>query len=125
MSGRFNIGSNSSWLILGEAILLASIQVSLASVELSSKYSVLNFSKDQETLQNAANALYSYVVIGIIFTIGSVLTLSSIYGKRGFLMSVIANFGIIGWIVGSYCLAFKRASERYGLEMPKLFSTIV
>ena len=39
---------------IGEAILFASIQFSIGSVEMSSKFSVMNFSKDQETLQNAA-----------------------------------------------------------------------
>jgi hypothetical protein len=43
--------------MFGEAILLASMQFAIGSVEMSSKFSVKNFSKDQETLQNAADAL--------------------------------------------------------------------
>ena len=56
--------------MIGEAILLASIQFSIGSVEMSSKFSVKNFSKDQETLQNAADALSDYLKIGIFWTIG-------------------------------------------------------
>lgn len=38
-------------IMFGEAILLASMQFSIGSVEMSSKFSVKNFAKDQETLQ--------------------------------------------------------------------------
>ena len=44
---------------IGEAILFASIQFSIGSVEMSSKFSVMNFSKDQETLQKATR-LFKY-----------------------------------------------------------------
>lgn len=53
------LGNNSNSLIavIGTAILFSSLQFSVASVEMSSKYSVKNFSKDQKTLQHAADAL--------------------------------------------------------------------
>ena len=38
--------------IIGKAIMLSSIQVAFGSVEMSSRFSVLNFSKEQDTLQN-------------------------------------------------------------------------
>lgn len=116
---------NNFWLILGESILLASIQVSLASVEMSSRFSVLNFSKTEEILQNASNALTGYLVIGTIFMIGSVLTMTSLYGRVGFLTSVLSNFIIMGWITSSYILAFKSSSEKYNIPFPKLFSSVV
>lgn len=116
---------NKFWLILGESILLASIQVSLASVEMSSRFSVLNFSKTDEILQNASNALTGYLVIGTIFMMGSVLTMTSLYGKTGFYTSVFSNLLIMGWITSSYILAFKSSSEKYNIRFPKLFSAIV
>ena len=54
--------------MLGEAILLASMQFAIGSVEMSSKFSVKNFSKDQDTLQNAADALSDYMKIGLMWT---------------------------------------------------------
>ena len=48
---------NNVFKLMGKAILLASIQASIGSVEMSSKFSVINFSKDQRTLQAAADAL--------------------------------------------------------------------
>ena len=51
---------------VGEAIVFASIQFSIGSVEMSSKFSVMNFSKDQETLQNAAYALTDYLKIALL-----------------------------------------------------------
>lgn len=43
--------------MIGFAVMLASIQFSVGSVEMSSKFSVASFCKDQTTLQRAADAL--------------------------------------------------------------------
>lgn len=105
---------------VGNAILLASIQASIGSVEMSSKFSVVNFSKDQMTLQAAADALTGYIIIAIIWTVGAVFLGYGHYGWFGFASSLIANLVMMGWIVGSYCVSFQVASKRYGLEFPKL-----
>ena len=52
--------------IMGKAILFASMQFAIGSVEMSSKFSVKNFSKDQVTLQHAADALSDYIFIGVV-----------------------------------------------------------
>lgn len=106
--------------LMGNAILLASIQASIGSVEMSSKFSVVNFSKDQRTLQAAADALTGYLIIGIIWMIGAILINFGQYGVPGLFASLIANLVIIGWIVGSYLVAFQTAVKQYGLKYPKL-----
>lgn len=95
--------------VIGKAIMLASIQSAIASVEMSSKFSVLNFSKDQQILQNAANALSSYLIIGIVWMIGTILVLYSSYGMLGFIAGVLCNMAIIAWTTISYTRAFKIA----------------
>jgi small-conductance mechanosensitive channel len=107
--------------ILGNAILLASIQASIGSVEMSSKFSVINFAKDQETLQAASNALTGYLIIAIIWSIGAVLISYGQYGWDGFWTSLVANSIMILWIVISYVACFSSASKRYNLDYPKLF----
>jgi hypothetical protein len=107
--------------LMGNAILLASIQASIGSVEMSSKFSVVNFSKDQRTLQAAADALTGYLMIGIVWMIGSVLISYGEYGCRGLVASLIANAVIMGWIVLSYLQAFQIAAKTYGLQYPRLF----
>lgn len=106
--------------LMGNAILLASIQASIGSVEMSSKFSVVNFSKDQNTLQAAADALTGYIFIGCIWMLGSVFISYGQYGWWGLVASLIANLVIMGWIILSYLQAFKIASKRYGLKYPKL-----
>jgi hypothetical protein len=76
--------------LMGNAILLASIQASIGSVEMSSKYSVINFSKDQTTLQGAADALTGYLFIGTIWMVGSLLINYGQYGWAGFFASLVA-----------------------------------
>lgn len=106
--------------LMGNAILLASIQASIGSVEMSSKFSVVNFSKDQATLQGAADALTGYLLIGGIWMIGAILINYGQYGWPGFWASLVSNLVIIGWIVISYIQAFNIAVKRYGLKFPKI-----
>jgi hypothetical protein len=107
--------------MLGNSILFASIQASIGSVELSSKYSVVNFSKDQETLQAASDALTGYLIIAFIWTIGSAMISYGQYGIPGLITSLVANIVLVGWIFFSYLHCFKTAARRYNLQFPTLF----
>ena len=110
--------SKESIIMLREAILLASMQFSIGSVEMSSKFSVKNFSKDQETLQNAADALSDYLKIGILWTIGLSIMFYARYDKIGAAMSIIMNILIIAWIYFSYMKSFEIASKNNNLTPP-------
>ncbi len=107
--------------ILGKAILFASMQFAIGSVEMSSKFSVKNFSKDQETLNNAADALSDYLIIGLVWTIGTSLIFLANYGAQGVTFNVLSNAVIIYWIYYSYMSAFKMAAKTNGLKEPRLF----
>ena len=104
--------------MLGEAILYSSIQFAIGSVEMSSKFSVKNFSKDQETLQCAADALSDYLKIGMLWTMGTTILLYCNYGTMGAVVSLVVNMAIILWIYISYQQSFRVAVEKYGLKMP-------
>lgn len=106
---------------IGNAILLASIQASIGSVEMSSKFSVINFSKDQGTLQAAADALTGYMIIAVVWTFGAIMISLGQFGVLGFFCSLISNVVMIGWIIGSYIVSFRIAAKRYNLRFPKLF----
>jgi len=107
--------------MLGESILYGSIQFSIGSVEMSSKFSVKNFSTNQETLQNAADALMDYIKISFIWTLGVTLLLYSKYGWKGAISSIISNLIVVIWIYYSYMDAFKIAvKKKPELKMPIL-----
>ena len=107
--------------MLGESIIYGSIQFSIVSVEMSSKFSVKNFSKDQETLQNAADALMDYIKISFIWTLGVTLLLFSKYGWKGAISSLLSNIMVVAWIYYSYMDAFKVAVKKNPqLILPKL-----
>jgi len=105
--------------MLGEALLYSSINVSLGSVEMSSKFSVRSFSKDQETLDSASNALADYVLISTFWTIGVACLMFAKYGLPGLISGIIANTLITAWIILSYRKAFQTAVTKYGLVFPK------
>jgi hypothetical protein len=101
--------------VIGEAILLGSIQFSIASVELSSKFSVINFSKDNQTLQNAKDALNGYMFIGVMWTVGVCLVLFANHGLYGAVAGFISNLTVLIWIWVSYQNAFANAKLKNGL----------
>ena len=103
---------------VGEAIVFASIQFSIGSVEMSSKFSVMNFSKDQETLQNAAYALTDYLKIALLWNVGTSLIMYSNFGLYGLIVNVIINAVIVGWIMYSYHICFQHAAKKYNLKYP-------
>lgn len=111
--------------VVGKSILLAGFLVALGSVEMSSRFSVMNFSKDEDTLQRAADALSAFMVIGGVWSIGSTAVLYASYRWVGFWSGIFSNGIILSWIYFSYYRAFERASEKYDLPMPKLFQTLV
>lgn len=106
--------------VLGKAILFASMQFSIGSVEMSSKFSVMNFAKDQETLQRAANSLTHYMIIGLLWTAGTSSMLYASYGTRGLIINLIANGGIMLWIYMSYIVAFRYAARQNNLKPPRM-----
>ena len=112
---------NSIWYILGKAILFSSFQFAIGSVEMSSKFSVKNFSKDQETMDNAVAALRDYMIIGIFWSIGTCLIFYANYGVRGLILNIVCNAAIIMWIYFSYYKAFSDAAKKYELKIPNLF----
>ena len=104
--------------MFGEAILLASMQFAIGSVEMSSKFSVKNFAKDQETLQNAVDALTDYLRIAIMWTFGLSILFYARYDIIGVIMGVVINLLIVGWIYFSYVNAFDIAAKAYNLTVP-------
>jgi hypothetical protein len=111
--------------ILGKAILMASMQFAIGSVEMSSKFSVKNFSKDQRTLDNAIKALKDYMIIGALWTIGTGMIFYVNYGMKGLSMNLIANFSIMLWIYLSYYAAFNESVDLFKKENPNMTPLVV
>jgi tetrahydromethanopterin S-methyltransferase subunit D len=111
---------NELLLLAGEGILFASMQFAIGSVEMSSKFSVKNFSKDQNTLQNAADALSDYLFVAALWTIGLSMLFYAKHGKIGAIIMLITNLIIISWIYFSYVNAFKYAAKLNNLKEPNI-----
>ena len=114
--------SHSTSGMIGMAVFLAGMQFSIGSVEQSSRYSVENFSKDQKTLQNAANALSTYIIIAIFWTLATCLVLYADYGNMGIFWGILTNSIFVLWLVFSYLYTFKKVARDNKLQMPKLFN---
>lgn len=106
--------------MIAEAILYSSIQFAIGSVEMSSTFSVKNFSKDQETLQNAADALFNYLQVGVFWTVGVAILLYCKYGVAGIVGAIASNGAIMYWMYYNYIKAFAISAEKYGLERPSV-----
>ena len=108
--------------ILGKAILYASIQFAIGSVEMSSKFSVRNFSTNQQVLDNAVIALRDYIIIGLLWTFGTSLIFLVNYGLKGLVLNVIVNLFIILWIYFSYQVAFEKTGKQSNLQVKSIFT---
>lgn len=113
--------TNPSAIMIGNALLYSGMQFALASVEMSSKFSVKNFSKNQEILDAAGSALSTYIVIAILWTLASCLVLYGQYGKIGIFWGILTNILFAGWTIGSYIVTFRDVAKANGLKMPRLF----
>lgn len=113
--------TNPSAIMIGNALLYSGMQFALGSVEQSSRFSVSNFSKDQKTLQAAADALSTYIIIAILWTLASCLVLYGQYGKTGIFWGILTNGIFAGWIIGSYLMTFRKVAKDNNLQMPRLF----
>lgn len=123
--GQISKNSSPNLKLAGEAILLASIGFSIASVEMSSKFSVKNFSQDQRTLQAASTALDMYMLVGGLWAVGVCLMLYGSYGMPGLVWGLITNISVLAWIAVSYVHAFKQATDQNGVKYPRcLFGLI-
>ena len=108
--------------VIAKAIFYASIQASIGSVEMSSKFSVKNFSKDQDTLDSAAQALRNYIWIGSAWSVGTILALYANYALFGALAGFVANAVMMGWVIITYINAFDQAAKKYKLKNPKVLT---
>jgi hypothetical protein len=109
--------------LIGKSILFASMQFAIGSVEMSSKFSVKNFSKDQDTLQNAADALSDYLIIGMLWAIGTSLIFYANYKWNGVIINTFINLSIMYWIYWSYIKSFNSACDKYNLDKPIMFKS--
>ena len=110
-------------ILIGDAIIVATLQFSIAGVELSSRFGVIHYANTQKKLQHTADSLNSYLLIGVICAI---LLSSLFYLKNnmvGFTVCLLSNLLIMSLIYYSYLIAFRKAKDMHGLEYPKLFNT--
>lgn len=107
--------------IIGKALFYSSIIAAIGSVLMSSVFSVVSFSKDQDTLQRAADALRSFLVMAVIWSMGTVLALYASYGNIGMWAGVISCAIMTGWIFFGYVCAFKTAAKAHNLKYPVIF----
>jgi hypothetical protein len=107
--------------MLGKALMLSAQQYAIGSVLMSSTYSVKNFSKDQVILDNAADALKNYFLVGFIWLLSNAMVLGATYGFNGVLAATVANAAVMAWIYYIYKKSFNEAAQMYNLKFPKIF----
>lgn len=102
--------------LISSALLLASMQFSIASVEMSSTFSVKNFSKDPATLRNAVHALAEYLSVAVFWMLIVSLYLFYGHGVKGLVLGLFFNLVFITWLYVQYHNAFEEACNVHRLE---------
>jgi hypothetical protein len=109
--------------MIGEALFFSGLQFAIASTEMSSRFSVENFAKDQATLDNAMKALSTYTIIAMIWTLATCLLLYGDYGPLGIFWGMLTNGLFVAWILLSYYWTFVTVSKKNNLQVPSFFGT--
>jgi hypothetical protein len=107
--------------LLGQVFLFATIQSIIGSVEMSNKFCLISVTKDQETLQRAADGLTLYIIFGLFWAFGNITFFYSKYKFVGLWYSLIVNVLMMSIIIFNYINLFNKAVKQYNLKFPKLF----
>ena len=108
--------------IISKSLFFSSIVWSLGSVELSSKFSVINFAKDQATLDRARDALESFIVVASVWMAATVLSLYASHGWCGAFWALFFSSIITGSIILSYFKSFEQDAKEHNLTYPETYS---
>mgnify|MGYP000962884839 CR=1 FL=1 len=108
--------------IVGDSLFYAAIIFSLGSVEMSSKFSVINFAKDQATLDRARDALESFIYVSAVWIVATVLSLYASYSWCGAAFALLFGCIITASIIWSYFKSFEQAANEYKLKYPETFT---
>ena len=104
-------------ILIGEAIILSSIQLSLSCIEMSPKCVIREFTKDQDSLQNAIDALSDYIKIATIWTLFITILFYARHDKIGALIALIINILIMTWIYYTYNKTIEKVAKTNNLTM--------
>lgn len=108
--------------IISKSLFYSAIIFSLGSVEMSSKFSVINFAKDQKTLDRARDALESFIYVSAVWIMATVLSLYASHGFCGAAFALLFGVLITGSIIWSYFKSFEQAANEYKLQYPETFT---
>lgn len=108
--------------IISKGLFYGGMLYGIASVEMSSKFSVINFAKDQKTLDRARDALDSFIYIAGVWITATVLSLYASHGYCGAAFALLFSVIITGSIIWSYFRSFKQAADEYKLQYPETFT---
>ena len=115
-----NITNNENLLVIGDAIIFASIQLAIRNVEIESIFNVKTTIHNQITLQHAVDSLSQYLMNGFLFTLTTSLFFFYRSNIIGLFVCLFCNILIMNWIYWNYMNAFDYVCEKHHLEKPKI-----
>jgi hypothetical protein len=104
-------------ILIGEAIILSSIQFSISCIEMSPKCVIRQFTKDQESLQNAIDSLSDYIKIGTIWTLFITTLFYAKHDKVGAIIAILINILIMAWVYFTYNKTIEKAAKANNLTI--------
>lgn len=109
---------------LGQALVFAAVQPALASMEMSSRFDIVNSANSQRSLEQAARDLRSFMVISIIWAVGSTLVMFFQFSWRGALINFIGQVLIMYWIYSNFRTAIVNQAKRRHLNIPPVWGKL-
>ena len=106
--------------IAGKVLVSATVQLSLGSLELPSRFMIRSLIRTQEAVDATISEMYSYIVIGLLWAIGTTILMYVQHYYAGAVANILVNLLCIWWIVYRRYTVLVETAAKYGLQVKSL-----
>lgn len=108
--------------IAGKVLVSATVQLSLGSLELPSRFMIRTFTRTQEAVDATVSEMYSYIVIGLLWTIGTTILMYVQHYYIGAVLNMTVNLLAMWWIIYRRYSVLVETATKYGLQVKSLIN---
>jgi len=108
--------------LLGKIFLSTAMQATLGNLELTSRLLIMHFVATQEDADAFINGVQSYMIIGLMWAIGSTFLMYEMHEYFGAGLNLIFQILAMTWIISRRYAVYMINVRKYGLKTKSIFS---
>jgi hypothetical protein len=107
--------------LFGKVLISMTIQASIGNLELPNRFMIRNFATSQEAIDAIYGEIRTYIVIGLLYAVGSSLLIYLAHQHLGAALNMIANLIVIIYVIWRRRSVIEENVRKYGLQSRGLF----